>query len=286
MLSSAARGPRGWHLGAHLQAFSPEQHRIIYRIRKHIGSYIAALGGLDALVFTGGMGEGSAWVRALACHGLPYVGIQVDDRLNEAAAPAPGAAVDVSGQDSRVRVLVIPTDEGRMIARETIRTLGHRRVGEVISGQRDRKIPIEVSAHHGHLSKRELEMLFGPGYRLTHRAPLSQPGQYSCEKTVNLVGPNRRVERVRILGSLRSEAQAEISMTEGSGWGSRGRCAAGTWTGPRDADCLHKVDRWRADAAGDSRQRSSRTESCRQARGRASSSRVHRGRQERFPSAG
>lgn len=189
-------------------------HTFCYRIRKYIGSYIAALGGLDALVFTGGIGEGSAWVRSLACQGLSYMGVMLDDRANKTAKPESGQAIDISDERSAVKVLVIPTDEGRMIARETIRTLGYQNVAQTIQKQKEKEIPIEVSAHHMHLSKKEVDELFGVGYELTRRAELSQPGQYACEETVNLIGPKGRVERVRILGPLRKECQAEISMTE------------------------------------------------------------------------
>ncbi len=189
-------------------------HIFCYRIRKYIGAYMATLGGADALVFTGGIGKGSAWVRSLACQGLSYMGIEVDDILNRTASPSPGEVVDIAGEDSLVRVLVIPTDEERMIARETINTLSNQNVAEIIKNQRDKNIPIEVSAHHVHLSRKEAEILFGRGYKLTRRLDLSQPGQFTCEETVNLLGPKGKVEQVRILAPLRKESQIEISMTE------------------------------------------------------------------------
>ena len=70
-------------------------HIFCYRIRKYIGAYIAALGGLDVLVFTGGIGEGSEWVRSLACQGLSYMGIRVDDIQNRTTSPSPGEVVDI-----------------------------------------------------------------------------------------------------------------------------------------------------------------------------------------------
>jgi acetate kinase len=185
-----------------------------YRIRKYIGAYISALGGLDALIFTGGIGEGSAWVRSLCCQGLSYMGILLDDILNKTIPSGSREVADVSAERSRVKVLVIPTDEGRMIARETICSLGYQSVAQVIESQREKSIPVEVSAHHVHLSRRDVDALFGPGYELTRRADLSQPGQFACEEVVNLVGPRGRVERVRILGPVRGQSQVEISMTE------------------------------------------------------------------------
>jgi acetate kinase len=189
-------------------------HAFCYRIRKYIGAYVAALGGLDALVFTGGIGEGSALARGLACQGLSYMGIEIDDIRNKTISPNPEDVADVSDEYSRVKVLVIPTDEGRMIARETIRALGYRNVTQIIKSQKINKIPIEVSAHHVHLSRREVDSLFGPVYELTYRSDLSQTGQFACEETINLIGPKGKVDNVRILGPIRSQTQVEISMTE------------------------------------------------------------------------
>jgi acetate kinase len=185
-----------------------------YRIRKYIGAYISAMSGLDALVFTGHIGEGSAWVRSLACQGLSYMGIQMDEVLNKTIPPRPREVTDIAADDAQIQVLVIPADEGRMIARETIRTLGYENVAQVMKRQEAKEIPVEVSAHHIHVSREHADALFGPGYELTHRADLSQPGQYACEETLGLIGPRGRVERVRILGPLRSKTQIEIAMTE------------------------------------------------------------------------
>ena len=185
-----------------------------YRIRKYIGSYIAAIGELDALVFTGGIGEGSAWVRSLACQGLSHMGIRMDNILNKTVSPGPGEVGDISDELSEVKILVIPTNEGKMIARETIRTLRYQDVTHVIKSQKEKRFPIEVSAHHIHLATSEIESLFGAGSKLTFRSDLSQPGQFACEETVNLAGPKGRVERIRVLGPERKESQIEISMTE------------------------------------------------------------------------
>ena len=185
-----------------------------YRIRKYIGAYTSALGGLDALVFTGRIGEGSAWVRSVACQDLSYMDILVDELSNKTIPPHLTEVSVISDEGSPIKVLVIPADQERMIARETIRTLGYRTVDRVIERQEEKEIPIEASAHHVHLCPAHIEALFGPGYDLTLHADLSQPGQYACEETVNLVGPRGRVERVRILGPARSQTQVEIAMTE------------------------------------------------------------------------
>lgn len=185
-----------------------------YRIRKYIGAYIAALGGLDVLVFTGGIGEGSAWVRGAVCQGLAYAGIEVDSILNKTILQHPQEVMEISDELSQVKILVILTNEGRMIARETIRTLGHVNVAKVIKNQKEKTIPVEVSAHHVHLAPHEIESLFGQGGKLTHRSDLSQPGQFACEEVVDLIGPKGKVTRVRVLGPARKESQVEISMTE------------------------------------------------------------------------
>lgn len=88
-----------------------------YRIRKYIGAYFAALGSLDAIVFTGGIGENSAVVRARSCERLSGLGIVLDGRKNEAAAEG---IREIQADGSRVRILVIPTDEEREIAQQTI----------------------------------------------------------------------------------------------------------------------------------------------------------------------
>jgi acetate kinase len=185
-----------------------------YRIRKYVGAYIAAIGGPDVLVFTGGIGEGSAWVRGLACQGLSSMGIRVDTIRNKTVLPGRGEVADISDEHSQVKVLVVPTDEGRMIARDTIQALGYQAMAQAISRREDKKIPIEVSAHHVHLSKDVMDVLFGPGSELSRRSDLSQPGQFACQETINLIGPKGRVERIRVLGPLREKSQVEISMTE------------------------------------------------------------------------
>ncbi|MBU2572906.1 MAG: acetate/propionate family kinase [Elusimicrobia bacterium] len=189
-----------------LRAFS-------YRVRKYIGAGLAAIGGLDALIFTGGIGEGSAEVRALATQGLAGLGIAVDDGKNRGARPGRSRVADITGRGSKARVLVVHTDESRMIARETIRALGRDQVAALIHNNAT-PIPIEVSARHVHLKLEHVEALFGAGYKLTVRGGLSQPGQFACEETVDLIGPKDRVQRVRILGPERKESQVEISMTE------------------------------------------------------------------------
>jgi acetate kinase len=80
-----------------------------YRVRKYIGAYVASMGGLDTVIFTGGVGQGSAVVRALALQSLDCMGITLDDRRNRDAR---GDEISrISTDDSKVTVLVVPTDE-------------------------------------------------------------------------------------------------------------------------------------------------------------------------------
>jgi acetate kinase len=185
-----------------------------YRLRKTIGAYYAALGGLDVLVFTGGIGENAAGVRSMACQELWSLGILLDAVKNRAVRDATQGVVDISHPDSKVKVLVIHSDASRMIARETIRILGYQALQKQLQASQI-PIPIGVSAHHVHLSQADVERLFGAGHELTPRAPLAQPGQFACEEQVKLIGPRGSIDRVRVLGPARGETQVEVSRTEG-----------------------------------------------------------------------
>lgn len=75
-------------------------------------------------------------------------------------------------------------------------------------------LPIALSNRHIHVSKKDLETLFGEGYELTHMKDLSQPGQYACDEKVDLVGPKRTIKGIRILGPVRPDTQLEVSITD------------------------------------------------------------------------
>lgn len=184
-----------------------------YRVRKYIGAYVASMGGLDAVIFTGGIGQGSAEVRALALQGLDCMGLCLDDQRNRDAR-GPDEVGRISTDDSKVTALVVPTDEERMMAREALRTISRSYVTRVLEAQKQQPFLVEVSAHHAHLTQEHVEALFGPGHQLTKHADLSQPGQYACKEQINLVGPKGRIERVRVLGPARKYSQVEIAMTE------------------------------------------------------------------------
>ena len=90
-----------------------------YRIKKYVGAYAAALGGVDIIVFTGGVGENQCNCRSEVCEGLEFMGIKVDLKKNEVR----GEEAVISADDSKVKVVVIPTDEELMIASDTMAIL-------------------------------------------------------------------------------------------------------------------------------------------------------------------
>jgi acetate kinase len=94
-----------------------------YRLRKYLGAYAAVLGRLDAVVFTGGVGENAPRVRELACSGLERIGVGLDAGRNRSAS---GELCEIGRADLATRVLVVRTDEELQIARETIATAGVR----------------------------------------------------------------------------------------------------------------------------------------------------------------
>lgn len=75
-------------------------------------------------------------------------------------------------------------------------------------------VEVEVSARHVHLSKKDVETLFGPGTELTFKRPLSQPGQFLSEQRVTLQGPKGKMERVAVLGPERKDTQVELSISD------------------------------------------------------------------------
>lgn len=178
-----------------------------YRARKYVGAYAAAMGGVDAVVFTGGIGENSASMRRRICDGLAFMGLMLDDDLNRSPDLSDRAAPQIQAHGSRVAVLVTETAEQLMIAREVRRLLTWARPAP-------RPIPVAVSGRHVHLSEAAVAALFGPGYRLTPAAPLRQPGNWIAQERIALQGPKGRLDQVAILGPLRSRTQIEVSRTD------------------------------------------------------------------------
>ena len=87
-----------------------------YRVKKYIGAYAAAMGGLDAVIFTAGIGENDKRSRAAVCEGLEFLGVRLDPEKNNVR----GVEAEISADDSRVKVWVIPTNEELAIARDTL----------------------------------------------------------------------------------------------------------------------------------------------------------------------
>lgn len=77
-----------------------------------------------------------------------------------------------------------------------------------------RRVPVGISMRHIHLSRREVDALFGRTYQLTPLRPLSQPGQFACQECLDVIGPKGVLHRVRILGPERPEAQVELAQTD------------------------------------------------------------------------
>lgn len=181
-----------------------------HRVRKYIGAYAAVMGGVDAIAFTGGIGENSGIVRHRATQRLAFLGAVLDeDRNRDAKLTAERPIAEVSDARSRTRILVVKADEELSIAKEAYGLLeGEQRTREPL------RIPVAVSARHAHLSQATIEKLFGAGYRLKVRKMLSQTGQYAAEETVTLVGPRGRISGVRLMGPPRDHDQIEISRTD------------------------------------------------------------------------
>ena len=180
-----------------------------HRARKYIGAYAAAMGGVDAIVFTGGIGENSASMRGRILQRLEFLGVIMDeDRNRDASVRADNEYALITTPRSRVEAIVVKTNEELMIARQSRQLI-------VDSSPKARpQIPIAISGRHCHLTAETFARLFGEQASPTPYKPLSQPGQFACEECVNLIGPRDRIERVRVLGPLRTVDQVEISRTD------------------------------------------------------------------------
>lgn len=185
-------------------------HVFAHRLRKYIGAYAAVMGGVDAIVFTGGIGQNSALIRHRVAQRLEFLGARLsEDRNRDALVDAGQPVAEISSPRSRVSVLVVQTDEEHAIAKDTAQLVQHSdRV------QDELRIPIAVSARHIHLTQEAVEALFGEGHQLTHYKDISQPGQYACVEKVDLIGPRRTIKGVRVLGPTRPGCQVEVSRTD------------------------------------------------------------------------
>lgn len=181
-----------------------------HRLRKYIGAYAAVMGGVDAIVFTGGVGENSSIIRHRAAQRLDFLGAIINEDKNQEVELSDAEPVaDFGMNHSRVKLLAVRTDEQLAIARDCAKLLADAdKVNTMPS------IPVAISARHVHLRQETIDQLFGPGYELKVRKWLSQPGQFAAEETVTVVGPRNRLEHVRILGPTRPYDQVEISRTD------------------------------------------------------------------------
>ena len=181
-----------------------------HRIRKYLGAYAAVMGGVDAIAFTGGVGEHSALVRQRCLDRLGFLGALLDSTANGNARVSERTPLaDISRADSRVRILVLRADEENAMAAETARLLAAYPKPAVKP-----TVPVAISARHAHLCQPTIETLFGAGYQIRPRTALSQPGQYSAEETVTLIGPRGSIAQVRLMGPPRSHDQIEISRSD------------------------------------------------------------------------
>lgn len=101
------------------------ENLFMYNVRKYIGTYSAIMGGLDAIVFTAGIGENNSVMRQKIVSGLNYKGIEIDTEKNKTR----GVEIDISTENAAVRTLVIPTNEELMIAKETLEIIKEAQIG-------------------------------------------------------------------------------------------------------------------------------------------------------------
>jgi acetate kinase len=94
-----------------------------YRVRKYIGAYAAAMGGVDIIIFTGGVGENSSETRENICKDLEFIGLEFDKPKNDGVR---GKELIISKKESKVLVMIVPTNEELVIATETLDIVGHR----------------------------------------------------------------------------------------------------------------------------------------------------------------
>ena len=164
----------------------------------------AVLGGVDLIVFTAGIGENSAVIRHRVLQRLDFLGARLDEDKNRTVKVTREAPTAVISEDhSRTRLMVVATDEAQAIASDTAKLAGE--ADKVGAG----RIPIAISARHVHLNRQTVALLFGEGAKLTEYKPLSQPGQFSCNEKVNLIGPKGRIDGVRLLAQQLDEQRGQ-----------------------------------------------------------------------------
>ena len=145
-----------------------------------------SMGGVDAIVFTGGIGENSALVRhrCLQRLGIPGRRARRGSQPRCARRRCATAAAIISSDESRVRLLVVRADEERWRSAAALAALRRSRDSCAAPDRSNRAcvvtIPVAISARHAHLTQPTIDRLFGAGHELAPRAPLSQPGQFAA----------------------------------------------------------------------------------------------------------
>jgi acetate kinase len=178
-----------------------------HRVRKYIGAYAAVMGGVDAIVFTGGIGENSAFIRHRILQRFDFLGARLDQDRNRDAKVGPDQPLIEIGEDGmRTRIFVASANEELEMALQAAALLSrpHENV----------RIPVEISARHAHLTQATIDRLFGVGHRLEPRKELSQHGQFAAVETVRVIGPRGRLDNVRVMGPPRDADQIEISRSD------------------------------------------------------------------------
>jgi len=187
-----------------------------YRVKHYIGAYTAILGGADVLIFTGGIGENAVNERARCIQGLEKIGFAIDPLRNERCfVTAENPVCEISATYSRATILVIATNEELMMARQCAKAIDYKSaIKRDLYSKDKRPIRVAVSVRHVHLSRKDVESLFGEGHRLTKKEHLYIETDYAAEETVSLIGPRARIDNVRVIGPERNQTQVEISRTE------------------------------------------------------------------------
>ena len=181
-----------------------------HRVRKYIGAYAATMGGVDAVVLTGGIGENSVTMRQRILQRFDFLGIVLDDDRNASVKLTDDApAALLTADHARTAALAVRTNEELSMARQAVQVLKQRTPEQPLPA-----IPIAVSARHLHLTKETFAELFGADATPTHLKDISQLGQYACHEKVNVIGPRGRIDGVRLLGPLRLQNQIEVSRTD------------------------------------------------------------------------
>ena len=200
--SKAAEGDADAQLAIHVYA---------YRVRKYIGAYAAAMGGVDVIAFTGGIGENSVSMRRRVCDKFKFLGLNLDDDRNRAVRLESFAAPQIQGVDSRIKVIVTQTCEQLMIAQEVKYLLGDQQ--DTVRKQ-SRRVPVAVFARHVQLSQAAVETLFGKGHQLQKMRSLNQPEGWLAEETVEVIGAKGSFKTVPVLGPTRQQTQIAVSRTD------------------------------------------------------------------------